>query len=69
MLTVPGCGAGPAYAAPHAEVARAKIVLLATDGLESTVIAAGLDVHVGVVSWWRGRATRSPRLGCRGQRG
>ena len=38
------------YSAPHAEVVRAKIVLLAADGLENTVIAGRLDVHVGVVS-------------------
>jgi transposase len=36
-------------------VIRAKIVLLAAEGLENTVIAARLDVHVGVVSRWRGR--------------
>jgi transposase len=43
------------YTAPHAEVVRAKIVLLAAEGLENTVIAARLDVHVGVVSRWRKR--------------
>jgi transposase len=43
------------YSAPHAEVVRAKIVLLAADGLENTVIAARLDVHVGVVARWRKR--------------
>jgi transposase len=43
------------YSAPHAEVVRAKIVLLAADGLENTLIAARLDVHVGVVSRWRKR--------------
>jgi transposase len=43
------------YTAPHAEVVRAKIVLLAAEGLENTVIAGRLDVHVGVVSRWRGR--------------
>ena len=43
------------YTAPHAEVVRAKIVLLAADGLENTQIAARLDVHVNVVSRWRGR--------------
>ncbi len=43
------------YSAPHAEVVRAKIVLLAADGLENTVIAARLDVHVGAVSRWRKR--------------
>ena len=43
------------YTGPHAEVIRAKIVLLAAEGLQNTVIAARLDVHVGVVSRWRGR--------------
>ena len=43
------------YTLPHAEVVRAKIVLLAADGLENTVIAARLDVHAGVVSRWRKR--------------
>ncbi len=43
------------YTLPHAEVIRAKIVLLAADGLENTVIAARLDAHVGVVSRWRKR--------------
>jgi hypothetical protein len=36
-------------------VVRAKIVLLAAEGLENTVIAARLDVAVGVVSKWRKR--------------
>jgi transposase len=43
------------YTAPHAGVVRAKIVLLAADGLENTQIAARLDVHVGVVYRWRKR--------------
>ena len=43
------------YTLPHAEVVRAKIVLLAAGGLENTVIAGRLDVHVGVVSRWRKR--------------
>ncbi len=34
---------------------RAKIVLLAADGLENAEIAARLDAHVGVVSRWRKR--------------
>ena len=46
------------YTAPHAEVVRAKIVLLAAEGLENTVIAGRLDVHVGVVSRWRMRFAR-----------
>jgi Homeodomain-like domain/DDE superfamily endonuclease len=43
------------YSAPHAEVIRAKIVLLAAGGLENTVIAGRLDVQLGVVSKWRKR--------------
>ena len=43
------------YSAPHAEVVRAKIVLLAACGLENTVIAERLDVHAGVVCRWRKR--------------
>jgi Homeodomain-like domain len=43
------------YTAPHAEVVRAKIVLLAAVGMANTAIAARLDVHVGVVSRWRRR--------------
>ena len=44
-----------AYTLPHAEVVRAKIVLLAADGVANTVIAERLDVHVDVVSLWRKR--------------
>jgi transposase len=44
-----------AYTAPHAQVVRAKIVLLAADGALNTAIAERLDVHVDVVSKWRQR--------------
>lgn len=44
-----------AYTASFAQVVRAKIVLMAADGEANTVIAARLDVHVGVVSRWRKR--------------
>ena len=44
-----------AYTAPHHQVMRAKIVLLAADGLENTVIADRLDVAVQLVSTWRKR--------------
>ena len=44
-----------AYTAPYHQVMRAKIVLLATDGLENTVIADRLDVAVQLVSKWRKR--------------
>ena len=43
------------YTAPHAQVVRAKIVLLAVEGLANTRIAARLDVHVNVVGRWRRR--------------
>jgi transposase len=43
------------YSAPHAEVARASIVLMAESGLQNIVIAARLGVHVDVVSKWRKR--------------
>ena len=44
-----------AYSGSHAEVVRAKIVLLAAQGEPNTVIAARLNVHVDVVSRWRKR--------------
>ena len=47
-----------AYTAPHHQVMRAKIVLLAADGLENTVIADRLDVAVQLVSKWRKRFYR-----------
>jgi winged helix-turn helix protein len=43
------------YTAPYHQVMRAKIVLLAADGLENTVIAGRLDVAVQLVSKWRKR--------------
>ena len=45
------------YTLPHVVVVRAKIVLLAAEGLENTQIAARLDVHVNMVSRWRGCPT------------
>lgn len=56
------------YTAPHAEVLRAKIVLLAADGLENMQIAARLDVHVGVVSRWRKRFAEEGMSGPAAQR-
>ena len=46
------------YTLPHAVVVRAKIVLLAAEGLGNAQIAARLDVHVNMVSSWRGRFAR-----------
>lgn len=51
------------YTLPHAEVVRAKVVLLAAEGLGNTVIAERLDVHVGVVSRWRKRFTQEGMAG------
>lgn len=44
-----------AYTGRYADVVRARIVLLAGDGVANTVIAVRLDVHVSVVSRWRRR--------------
>lgn len=43
------------YTAAYHEVMRSKIVLLAAEGLENTVIAARLDVRPQLVSLWRKR--------------
>lgn len=43
------------YTARHADVVRAKIVLLCAGGHQNTAIAARLDVHVNVVRTWRKR--------------
>lgn len=44
-----------AYTAPHHEVVRSRIVLMAADGLENVVIADRLGVNVRTVSLWRKR--------------
>lgn len=46
------------YTLPYREVVRAKIVLLATRGLENTVIGERLDLPRPVVSKWRKRFYR-----------
>jgi hypothetical protein len=43
------------YTLPYRDVVRAKIVLLAAQGLENTVIGDRLDVPRPVVSKWRKR--------------
>ena len=43
------------YTAPYAEVIRAKLILLAADGLENEVIGQKLDLPRQVVSKWRKR--------------
>ena len=43
------------YTSPYRDVIRAKIVLLAADGLANEVIAARLDTPRQIVSKWRKR--------------
>lgn len=43
------------YTAPYFEVVRAKLILLAADGLENQVIAERLGLQRQVVSKWRKR--------------
>jgi transposase-like protein len=43
------------YSAPYRDVVRARIVLLATEGLENKVIARRLDTPAQIVSKWRKR--------------
>jgi transposase len=43
------------YTAPYREVVRAKIVLLAAQGLENKTIASRLDLPVQIVCKWRKR--------------
>ena len=46
------------YTLPYREVVRAKLVLLAAEGLENTDIGARLDMPRPVVSKWRQRFFR-----------
>jgi len=43
------------YTSPYCEVVRAKVILLAADGLENTQIGEQLDVPRQIVSKWRKR--------------
>lgn len=43
------------YTSPYREVVRAKIVLMAADGLPNDVIAARLSLQRQIVSKWRKR--------------
>jgi transposase len=51
------------YTLPYRDVVRAKIVLLAADGLKNTVIGARLDVPRPIVSKWRHRFFRERLAG------
>ena len=43
------------YTSPYCDVVRAKIILLADDGLSNDVIASRLDTPRQIVSKWRKR--------------
>jgi hypothetical protein len=43
------------YTSPYREVIRAKIILLAADGLRNDIIAARLSLQRQIVSKWRQR--------------
>lgn len=43
------------YTSPYCDVIRAKIVLMAADGLRNDEIAKRLDTHREIVSKWRKR--------------
>lgn len=51
------------YTLPYFEVARAKMILLAAEGLDNDEIAARLDTRREVVSQWRGRFFRQRLAG------
>lgn len=48
-------GRGRKYTSPYRDVIRAKIVLLAAEGLANDAIAARLDIPRQIVSKWRKR--------------
>ena len=52
------------YTSPYCDVIRAKIILLAYEGLSNDLIAAKLDTPRQIVSMWRKRfaLTRLPGL-------
>lgn len=51
------------YTSPYWEVMRARIILLAADGLRNDEIAAKLDMPRQVVSRWRKRFFEEGRAG------
>ena len=54
------------YTSPYCDVIRAKIVLLAAEGLSNDVIAASLDTPRQMVSKWRKRFALARLPGLRG---
>jgi hypothetical protein len=47
------------YTSPYCDIVRAKIVLLAAEGLSNDVIASRLDTPRQIVSKWRKRFCRA----------
>lgn len=43
------------YTSPYCEVARAKVILMAAEGMENNVIGLRLDLPRQIVSKWRKR--------------
>ena len=48
-------GMGRRYTSPYCDVVRARIILMAADGLANDLIAARLDTPRQIVSKWRKR--------------
>jgi transposase len=51
------------YTSPYRDVIRAKLVLLAADGLSNDIIAARLDTPRQIISKWRQRFFRERLAG------
>jgi transposase len=51
------------YTSPYRDVIRAKIILLAAEGLSNDIIASRLDTPRQIVSKWRKRFFRKRLLG------
>lgn len=55
------------YTSPYRDVIRAKIVLLAAEGLSNNIIASRLDTQRQIVSKWRKRFFRKRFAGLQEQ--
>ena len=55
------------YTSPYCDVIRAKIILLADEGLSNDIIAARLDTPRQIVSKWRKRCALARRPGLEAQ--
>ena len=55
------------YTSPYCDVVRARIILMAADGLSNDLIAARLDTPRQIVSKWRKRFALARLPGLEGQ--